>query len=136
MSATENLLVYLVSIGVFVAVDSVWLGKIAPKLYRETIGHLMAKKPNFIAAAVFYAIFLVGLLVFAIRPALNEGDIYLAFGYGALYGLTTYATFDLTSQAVFKNWPTKITIVDMVWGSFLSFAVSATTYCIANRFIV
>ena len=128
--------IYLVSVVSFVAIDSFWLGKVAPKLYKENIGHLMADKPNLVAAGIFYLTFLVGLVAFVIVPALNKESWAWAAGMGALFGLVTYATFDLTSQAVLKNWPTKITVIDLAWGMILSATISLITYLIASRYIV
>ncbi len=128
--------IYILAAAVFTVIDFVWLTKVAPKLYKDNIGHLMADRPNVAAAVAFYAIFLIGLLVFVIAPALTKQSIGYAVGYGALFGLVTYATFDLTSQAVFRDWPTKITLIDMTWGVILCTAVSAVTYYLATKFIL
>lgn len=132
----KSLYVYLISFAVFIAIDFIWLAKLAPEIYRKSIGHLMADKPNLVAAGLFYLIFLFGLLIFVILPALDKGSLKHALLFGALFGLVTYATFDLTSQAVFKDWPTKITIIDLLWGSFLSASVAGVVYVIAKRFII
>ena len=96
----------------------------------------MAKKPNFKAAAIFYLLSIVGLLVFVLVPALNTLDFSHAASYGALFGLFTYATFDLTSQAVFKGWPTTITIIDVLWGIVITAATAMLAYEIAVHFIL
>lgn len=128
--------IYLVGALSFIVVDAVWLGKISPKLYKENIGHLMADKPNLLAAGLFYGIFLIGLLAFVVVPALNKESLWYAVGFGALFGLVTYSTFDLTAQAVLKNWPVKITVIDLVWGIILCTLVSTITYLIASKYIV
>lgn len=125
---------YFVALIVFLGVDAVWLGKIAPKFYSNNIGHLLAEQPNLIAAGVFYGLNIIGILVFAVVPALNKQSILLAIGLGALYGFITYATYDLTNLATLKDWPLKVTIIDIVWGSFLTGTVSTLTYLIAERF--
>lgn len=130
------LLLYITSVGVFAGVDYLWLGKVAPKLYRENIGHLLADKPNIGAAVVFYALFIVGLLIFAIVPGLNKQSLGYTALYGGLFGLFTYGTFDLTNQAVLKNWPTKITLIDMAWGVILCTVVCSIVYVIASKYIV
>lgn len=127
------LVTYLVSAVAFSVIDFVWLAKVAPKLYKDNIGHLMADKPNLPAAIAFYSIFLVGLLIFVIVPALQKSSLSHATIYGALFGFFTYATFDLTSNAVFKNWPFKITVIDMVWGTILCTLVSVATYLIIQK---
>ncbi len=135
MSVLQYITVYGITLLSFLGLDSVWLGVIAPKLYRHYIGHLMATRPNFVAAAAFYLIFIFGLVVFVIVPALNKESLGHAALYGALFGLVTYATFDLTSQAVFKNWPTAITLIDMAWGTLLSAGVASVAYLIARAVI-
>jgi uncharacterized membrane protein len=136
MSVIKILLVYLLSFGVFLAIDSVWLVKVSPKLYKDNIGHLMSDKPQLWAALLFYVIFMAGLLTFVVIPALNDKSIAHAAIYGAIFGLVTYATFDLTSQAVFKGWPIKITILDLLWGTSLTAIVSVIVYWISDKFIV
>ena len=135
MSVMQYLAVYVITFLSFLGLDSVWLGVIAPKLYRNYLGHLMADKPNFIAAGVFYAVFIVGLVAFVVAPALDKQSLAYAAGFGALFGLVTYATFDLTSQAVFKNWPTTITIIDIAWGTILSAGVASVAYLVSNALV-
>lgn len=136
MSAVKILLVYLLSFGVFLAIDSIWLVKVSPKLYKDNIGHLMADKPQLWAALLFYLIFLAGLLVLVLIPALNDKSMVHAAAFGAVFGLVAYATFDLTSQAVFKDWPIKITVLDLLWGTSLTTVVSVIVYWISDKFIV
>lgn len=120
----------LVAAAVFVAIDSVWLAFVANKFYKRQIGSLLADKPDFIAAAVFYILYMIGLVVFAIDPALEEDSLEKAMGLGALLGLVMYATYDLTNKATLKNWPVKVTVVDMIWGTFITGAVSTITFLI------
>lgn len=122
--------VYLVAFLVFLVIDAIWLGLVAPKFYKNYIGHLMAEKPNFIVAAIFYLIFLVGLTYFVLNPALESGDMKQLIMSAALFGFVTYATYDLTNMATLKDWPWIVTVVDMVWGTVLSTAVSLITFFI------
>lgn len=126
----EFLLHVQVAAGLFVAIDAVWLGLVAPKFYRKHIGKILADKPNFVAAAVFYALYIVGVVVFAINPALDEDSLQQAMGLGALLGLVMYATYDLTNQATLKVWSTKVSVVDMAWGAFITGIVSTLTFLI------
>jgi uncharacterized membrane protein len=103
---------------VFTLVDLVWLVKVAPKLYRSQIGHLMADKVNYPGAILFYIIFIVGLVYFVIYP--SESNVLQAWLNGSIFGLVTYATYDLTNLATLKAWPIKITIIDLAWGSFVT----------------
>mgnify|MGYP000918040209 CR=1 FL=1 len=105
---------YLVTTGVFLLIDVAWLALIAPKLYKANIGHLMADKPNLPAAGVFYLLYIAALLFFVIDPALVKG--------GAFLGLVMYATYDLTNLATLKDWPLKITAIDLAWGTFITAA--------------
>ncbi|MCB9822667.1 DUF2177 family protein [Candidatus Nomurabacteria bacterium] len=127
---------YLVSLVSFLALDSVWLGFIAPKFYKKNIGFIMSQNPNFLAAGLFYLIFMVGLVVFVIQPAISDGSWYTALYRGALFGLVSYATFDLTNQAVIKNWPWLVTGVDLLWGTFITGLVSVVAYLILQKFVL
>ncbi|MEK7594820.1 MAG: DUF2177 family protein [Patescibacteria group bacterium] len=119
---------YLVAAAVFVALDAVWLKFVANSFYKRELGGLLAKKPNFVAAAVFYLLYIVGIIVFVVNPALDGESAAWALGHGALLGLLMYATYDLTNHATLKNWPAKITYVDMAWGTFATATVSTITY--------
>lgn len=105
------------------AIDSLWLIKVAPKFYKSNIGHLISDNPNLLAAGLFYAIYIVGLVVFVVQPAVADKSIVYAASRGALFGLVAYSTFDLTAHAVFKDWPLKVTVIDMLWGTILTAGV-------------
>jgi len=125
---------YLIALPVFLAIDMVWLTLVAKNFYAKQIGYLMAKNPNLFAALIFYLIFIAGLIVFVIAPALDKKMWIQALLAGAFFGLVTYATYDLTNLATVKDWPLIITIVDLIWGMVLSAAVSVITYFIALKF--
>ncbi len=112
----------LLTFVVFTVVDLFWLVKVAPKLYRKHIGHLMADKVNRVGALLFYIVFIVGLVLFVIYP--HRDDLFLGVLYGGAFGLVTYATYDLTNLATLKAWPVTITIIDLVWGTFVTAATS------------
>src|SRR5262245_10203853 len=113
-----SLKLYFISLITFLGIDSLWLGFIAP-FYRSQIGHLMAETPNFVAAGIFYPLYVYGLSIFVINPNLKTESIYSAVMRGALFGLVTYATCDLTNFATLKDWSLLITVVDMAWGMIL-----------------
>lgn len=125
---------YLIALPVFLAIDMVWLTLVAKSFYAKQIGFLMTKNPNLIAALIFYLIFIAGLIVFVITPALEKKMWAQALLSGAFFGLVTYATYDLTNLATVKDWPLIITIVDLIWGMTLSASVSVITYFIAYKF--
>lgn len=123
---------YLISLIVFLAIDLLWLGVIAKNLYSEQIGFLMADKIRWGAAFIFYALYIVGLVFFAIMPAVKQSDWSVSLLHGALFGLICYATYDLTNLATLKGWPVKIVIYDLIWGTFISAVVSLITFWIGT----
>lgn len=124
---------YLIALPVFLAIDFVWLTTIAKSFYAKQIGYLMAKNPNPISAFIFYLIFIAGLVFFVITPAIDKKMWTHALFAGALFGLVTYATYDLTNLATIKDWPLTVTIVDLIWGTVLSATVCVVTYLIAIK---
>ena len=117
---------------VFFAIDMTWLGLVAKGFYKSQIGFLMKTDINWTAALVFYALFVVGLVLFVIAPAVERGSWTHALLFGALFGFFAYATYDLTNLATLKDWPLLVSIVDMAWGAALGALVSVITYCIAD----
>lgn len=125
---------YLIALGVFTAIDMVWLVAVAPGFYKAQIGHLMAKQPNVGAAIVFYLLFIAALVFFVISPAHEKKSWMMALTTGAFFGLVTYATYDLTNLATLNKWPLTVTVVDLIWGTALSATVSVLTVVIARKF--
>lgn len=126
----EYALQYLAAVGIFVAIDAVWLTTMAPKFYRKHMSGMLRKKPDFLAAVIFYLIYILGIIVFALSPALREGSILYALGLGGLLGFVMYATYDLTNQSTLKNWPKIVTVVDLAWGTFITATVTTLTFLI------
>ena len=93
----------------------------------------MADKPNWIAAVIFYLLYIGGILFFSVLPALREHSWQTAVINGAILGLLCYATYDLTNMATIKNWPLIVVIVDIIWGIVLTGSVSVITYLIGNK---
>lgn len=125
---SEYIKYYLIAAVLFSLIDFVWLGFIAKRFYRDNLGKILSVKPNLPAAVAFYALYIVGLVVFAIVPASREvGSISNAFRLGALFGFFTYLTYDLTNLATLKAWPAKLSIVDIAWGTVLASLVSGLT---------
>jgi len=124
---------FAIALPVFFAIDMIWLGLVAKDFYRTQIGTLMKSDINWAAAVAFYLIFIVGLVVFVISPAIEKGSWTHALLFGALFGLVCYATYDLTNLAVAKDWPLLVTIVDLAWGAVLAASVSTATYFIASK---
>ena len=126
---------FFIALAVFFAIDIIWLVLIAKNFYRKQIGFLMKPDINWIAAIVFYLLFIAGLVVFVISPAVQKHSWIHAILSGALFGLVSYATYDLTNLATIKGWPVLVTLVDLAWGMVLSASVSLLTYLIFTRIV-
>jgi len=103
--------IYTLTISMFFAIDMLWLGVVAKAFYRDRLGYLMVDKFNWVAAILFYLVFIGGILLFCVYPALERQSIWRAIVLGALFGMVTYATYDMTNLATIKNWPVSVTIV-------------------------
>lgn len=115
---------------VFLVIDFVWLVFISRKLYDRELKAIKKEKINWVAAGIFYVIYIIGIVFFVISPAVEKGSFLYALGGGALFGLVAYSTYDLTNLATMKGFPLKITIIDLIWGTFVTAAVSVLTYII------
>lgn len=124
---------YCIAVPIFFAIDMVWLGVAAKNFYAKHVGFLMKANVNWAAAILFYLLFIAGLVVFVVAPAIEKGSWARALLFGALFGLVTYATYDLTNLATLKDWPLVVTVVDLIWGTALAASVSVATYFIAAR---
>lgn len=116
------------------ALDVIWLSTMAERFYRPQLGTLLADDFRAGPALAFYALYLFGVVWFAVAPALREGDWRKAALNGALFGLVAYGTYDLTNQATLRHWPALVTGVDLLWGAFLTGVAAATGYRAACRF--
>jgi uncharacterized membrane protein len=125
---------YFATLVAFFLIDMVWLGLVARTFYRKHLGYIMAPATNWVAAVIFYLLFILGILVFVVVPGLQDQSLKTTLLRAALFGLVTYATYDLTNLATVKNWPLLITVVDLAWGTVLSVAVSYVGL-IAGRFL-
>lgn len=123
---------YIIAFIVFLLVDFIWLSAVANQFYKKHLGFLMKATPNYIAALIFYLLFMVGLVYFVIQPAIVDQNVGKLILGGLLFGLITYATYDLTNLATIKDWPIIVTVVDLAWGSVLSLVISLATYYIYN----
>ncbi|MEI7982490.1 MAG: DUF2177 family protein [Bacteroidota bacterium] len=123
---------YFATLFVFFAIDMFWLGVIAKTFYKKQLGFLMAPEVNWYAALIFYFLFIIGILVFVVLPGIRENALPAMLIKAALFGLITYATYDLTNLATVKDWPLVITIVDLVWGMVLSTLVSMAGFFIGK----
>ena len=123
---------YLPALLVFLALDAVWLGLVARGFYRDQLGPLMRPDVNWGAALLFYLLFIVGLLVFAVGPALERQSLGRALALGALFGLICYATYDLTNLATLRGFPAIVAVVDLAWGAVIAAATASAAYLLAG----
>ncbi|HEY1054282.1 MAG TPA: DUF2177 family protein [Emticicia sp.] len=129
------LLTFVITLLIFGAIDFLWLGLIAKNLYQQKLGFIMADKFNWVAALIFYLIYVGGILYFVIFPSLNNGNWQTALLKGAILGILCYGTYDLTNMATLKNWPYEIVIIDILWGAFLTGLTSTLSFIIAQKFL-
>ena len=132
MNIKSILISYLLTFVVFLVVDMLWLGIIAKNLYQKYLGDFLADNVNWTAAIIFYFIYVIGISIFAIYPAINKDSVFNAILMGALFGFFTYATYDLTNLATLKGWPLTIVFIDILWGTILSAIVSFSGFHIVK----
>jgi len=125
---------YFITFIIFFLIDLLWLGIIAKNLYRKHIGFLLKDNFNMPVAIIFYMIFIVGLLFFVINRAIAINSWHYALFAGMFFGLITYSTYDLTNLATIKDWPLTITVIDLIWGTFLGGLTSFLSYTVINYF--
>lgn len=135
MTFIQLVYTYLLTVPVFFLIDLVWLGVVAKSFYQSQIGFLLGPV-NWTAAIIFYLLYIVGIVVFAIQPALLAGSLSKAIMLGAFFGFIAYATYDLTNLATLKDWPLTLVVVDIIWGTILTGAVAAGGYWLAKTFVV
>lgn len=125
---------YIAAAAAFVAMDFCWLTVMTPRLYQPDLGPLMLAKPNLGVAVLFYVLYLVGLVVFAIAPGLEKRQWGRALALGALFGFLAYATYDLTNLATLKGFTVRLAVADLAWGAVVSGVASTVGYLAARRF--
>jgi uncharacterized membrane protein len=123
---------YIASLAVFFAVDMAWLVLVARSFYKKHLGYIMAPTVNWVPAIIFYLLFIVGILVFVVLPGVKENSLQSTILKALLFGLITYATYDLTNLATINQWPLAVTLVDLIWGMVLSAIVSITGFYVAK----
>jgi uncharacterized membrane protein len=125
---------YLATIIFMFIIDLIWLSQLAKPLYQAGIGHLMAAEPKLGFAALFYLVFVFGLIWFAVRPNIATKGLKSCFIAGAMFGFFIYASYDLTNLALLKDWPLGLSLIDMTWGTSLSGACAAFAKLVFDRF--
>lgn len=134
MNIKNIIIVYFLTLIVFLIIDLTWLGFIAKGIYRKYLGNLLSDNVNWTAAIIFYMIYILGILVFAVFPAVNKDSVISAIALGGFLGFLAYATYDLTNLATLKGWPHAIVYIDIIWGAILTASVSTAGFYIAKLF--
>lgn len=132
MAIWSYLRLYLLTTVVFFVVDILWLGLVAKDFYQKHLAYLFRPSINWTAAVVFYLIYINGIMLFAVIPALERGSWTRAVIWGGLFGFFTYATYDLTNLATVRDWPFTVVVVDIVWGIVLCASVSVIGFHIGR----
>jgi uncharacterized membrane protein len=130
---TRSIVAYLASALAFVSLDFMWLSTASPTIYQEEIGTLLLAQPKMVPAVLFYALYLVGVVVFVVRPALAKGELSAAATKGALFGVIAYATYDLTNLATLEGFTAKLALIDIVWGGLVTGVSAGVGYLVASR---
>jgi uncharacterized membrane protein len=126
---------FLIALPLLFVIDIIWLVLVAKDFYQRQIGSLMRPDIGWFAAIAFYLLFIAGLVVFVVSPAIEKHSWTHALLFGSLFGLITYATYDLTNLATMKDWPVLVTVVDLLWGMVLSASVSVLTYLVSTKIL-
>jgi uncharacterized membrane protein len=132
MNALFYLKLYVLTLPVFFIIDLLWLGVIAKGFYKRNLSYVLSPQVNWPAAIIFYLLYIAGILIFAVVPAVTKDSWQHAIMYGALFGFFTYMTYELTNLALLKDWPLNIVVVDIIWGVVLCTAVATLSFILAR----
>ena len=125
---------YIATAFVFLTADFIWLGFVARSFYRDNLEGMLLEKPLMDVAGLFYALYVVGIVIFGVMAGLRDDTWRSAALYGALFGLFAYATYDLTNLATLKNWPMIVSVVDTAWGACVTALAAAGGYFAVSYF--
>jgi uncharacterized membrane protein len=123
---------YLATAIVFFGVDFIWLSTMTSRFYRSRMGEMLLDQPNFVAAGLFYLVYVAGVVYLAVLPAVSGGSVVTALVGGAVLGLVAYGTYDMTNLATLKNWSLSLSLVDMAWGTFLTSLAATSGYFVTT----
>lgn len=132
MSLRQFLVLYACAALVMLPLDIAWLSTMGRTFYRQQLGDLLLDRPAWVPALAFYLLYVVGVVVFAVLPAVREQSLLTAFAFGALFGLIAYATYDLSNLATLRGFTTTVALVDLAWGSVLTAATAGGAYALAR----
>jgi len=124
---------YFLTLPVYLLVDGFWLTVIAKYFYAKHLGYLMAPNSNWVAAGIFYLGYVIGIVIFAVSPALRDSSLGKAALLGALFGFFCYSTYDLTNLATVKNFPWFVAVIDILWGTSVTTIAAVIVFLIGKR---
>ncbi|MGH6710360.1 MAG: DUF2177 family protein [Bradyrhizobium sp.] len=127
--------IYLATAAPFLLIDLVWLKQMGEWMYRPTLGDILLPQPRLWPAVIFYLLYPLGLLGFAVMPAYHDESSLRALVLGCMFGFFTYATYDLTNQATLRNWTSLLSFTDVLWGSTLAACCSYLGYIVSDRLL-
>lgn len=134
MFSFKYLILYFLTLVVFLVIDFFWLGIVAKNLYQREVGELLSKKVRIAPAFLTYILLSFGMFFFAVLPALKEGGLEMALVRGALFGLISYGVYDLTNLSTLAEWTVKVSVIDILWGIFISTLTSLASFKIGRFF--
>ncbi len=135
MTFIQSFIIYLCTFLVFIIIDLIWLGFIAKSFYRHQLSNLMAENVKWVPALIFYTVYAIGVLLLVVLPAADESSLSQALLMGALLGFISYSTYDLSNMATIKNWPIRVVLADIIWGTILTAMVSLISYLVAQSLV-
>ena len=120
-----SLLVLIVVTGlIFLIADAVMLPRVVKPLFERHLGDTLLDSVRRLPAALFYVLYLAGMIWFAGWPALQQGQPAMALVNGAVLGLVAYGTYELVSWTVMRRWHPSMVALDMGWGTVLTAVAS------------
>jgi uncharacterized membrane protein len=132
---TKQLIISFIFVStIFLIVDVIWLSITVKSIYKPNLGTLLNDKPVLWAAVLFYIIYMIGLTLIIIKPALASNSVLQAFWTGVIFGIVAYGTYNLTNMATVKNWSSTIVWIDMLWGGLLTGSSSAAGIYLTKTF--
>ena len=132
MGFGKSVLLYLATFGVFFVIDLVWLMLMNSRFYKKALSGLMAEKVKWLPAILFYLLFVFAVQVLIVMPAVGNDTWFTVLWRGGLMGMVCYGTYNFTNLASIRDWPLKVSVVDIIWGTCLTAAVATVGFFIAS----
>jgi len=131
----KYLFLYIILLAIFLVIDLIWLNFLAKDLYQKEIGSLLLKNPKLLPAILFYALFIVAIIILAVIPGIEAKSLGNTLLLGAVLGFISYGTYDFTNLATLNNWSVKVAIIDLIWGTSITTLMSYLGYIIGSKIL-